>query len=354
MATEKIAAACALIILVDEQVDRGSIGLREEDIRPLETFREYLRLSVQDSKRYFSSAEKDDLPCPACGSTDVEPSFEKHHFGYARCKHCGTLYQTPRPTPDCFEAFYRDSVSSQYWAEEFFPRVAESRRERIFAPRVARLQELCAEHAFQPGTVMDIGAGYGIFLEEWLRQMPDSHLIAVEPSAHLADVCREKGFEVVQEMAEQVKGYDKVADLAICFEVLEHVHEPLAFVRTLRGFVAPGGYLLVSTLCIDGFDLQILWERSNSISPPHHINFFSINGLERLFTQAGFTDIEVITPGRLDVDIVRNALADYPDLLDGQRFLTRLIEDQELGDKFQAFLQENRLSSHAWILGRRA
>ena len=39
--------------------------------------------------------------------------------------------------------------------------------------------------------------------------------------------------------------YKEYADLVVCFEVLEHVYDPLEFVRTLSGLVRPGGYVVI-------------------------------------------------------------------------------------------------------------
>jgi len=109
----------------------------------------------------------------------------------------------------------------------------------------------------------------------------------------------------------------------------------------------------VSTLGVDGFDIQTLWEKSNAIFPPHHINFLSVAGFERLFARAGLADVAVTTPGQLDVDIVRNAAAKDPTILDGQRFLSELLADDGRAAAFQRFLADNRLSSHCWVIGRR-
>ena len=287
-----------------------------------------------------------------CGGHEVETVFEKHGFAYGLCQDCGTLYQTPRPPLSAFEAFYRDSVSSNFWAEVFFPVVAEARREKIIRPRCEHVLTRCKAKGLAIQRLIDVGAGYGIFLDEWRKHAPDTQLIAVEPSAALAKECRSKGFEVVESVVEQVGvRYECFADLVVCFEVLEHVYEPVAFVKSLMRLARPGGMVFVSTLCVDGFDLQTLWQKSNQIFPPHHVNFLSVSGFEKLFTRAGMKNITVITPGRLDVDIVRNAVHLDPNLLRGQRFLQRLIADEEIATSFQNFLAMNRLSSHAWVSG---
>ena len=114
----------------------------------------------------------------------------------------------------------------------------------------------------------------------------------------------------------------------------------------------PGGLVFVSTLCISGFDLQMLWNKSNQIFPPHHINFLSVMGFEKLFSRAGLVDISVTTPGKIDVDIVRNASQQDPELLCSHRFVQQLINDEQTASAFQDFLAANRLSSHAWVLGK--
>jgi SAM-dependent methyltransferase len=332
---------------------QASEPMKEHDIRPEHLLRRYLELSAQDARQYFATGARTEIACVACGSEANTKQFEKNGFGYVACTDCGTLYQNPRPALAAFEAFYRDSPSSRFWAEEFFPTVAEARRERIFRPRVERLAALCSAHGMSVSTLIDVGAGWGIFLDEWRRCFPKTRAIAIEPSASLARECRAKGLEVIEALAESAQGCAALGDAVACFEVLEHAHDPLRFVQALVRFVRPGGCLLVSALGVDGFDIQVLWERANSIFPPHHINFLSVSGFERLFARAGLEDIEVLTPGVLDVDIVRNALREQPQLLAGNRFLERVVGDERLAAVFQQFLAQNRLSSHVWVLARR-
>lgn len=327
--------------------------MKENDIRPEALLRRYLELSEQDAELCFVDTPRLNIPCVACGGERLTGEFEKNGFDYSSCQDCGTLFQSPRPPIAAFEAFYRDSVSSRYWAEEFFPAVAEARREKIFRPRVERMAELCRTKGISVEHLIDVGAGYGIFLDEWRQRYPSTQVLAVEPSELLAAECRSKGFAVVEDIAENVSGYDNHADLVVCFEVLEHVYDPLAFVRTLTKLAKPGGYVFVSTLCVDGFDIQMLWDKSNSIFPPHHINFMSVAGFEHLFARAGLVDVDVTTPGQLDVDIVRNAIKREPDIMNGQRFLRHIVDDQELAATFQDYLAANRLSSHAWVIGRK-
>ena len=126
------------------------------------------------------------------------------------------------------------------------------------------------------------------------------------------------------------------------------VHDPLLFVNVIRKMVAPGGIAVFTGLGVDGFDIQVLWENSKSIFPPHHINFMSVNGFQQLFKRAGFSEVEVITPGKLDIDIVRN---NQEFLTNENRFTKTLLNrGEEALDELQNFLAKYQLSSHCWIL----
>ena len=324
--------------------------MKEYEIRPADLFTKYLELSAADAITYFSSSQREDVPCPACDNNIVQPTFEKWGFGYVLCEECGTLYQSPRPPLSDFEKFYQESPSSLYWAETFFPAVAEARREHLFRPKMKEIAQLCRDDGFFPEVLADIGAGYGLFLEEWRKSFPATELIAVEPNPSFAEVCRSKNLSVAECFAERAAYLTGKVDLVVALEVIEHVHDLMKFCCALSDLLREGGRILLTGLTVDGFDIQVLWKKSKSISPPHHINFVSISGFEHLLTRAGFKGIRIFTPGKLDVDIVKNAAAEKLDWVAGQRFISHLLGRNDIVlQAFQRFLSEYQLSSHCWI-----
>ena len=328
--------------------------MKESEIRPPDLFAEYLRLSAADAESMFDPARREGVDCPGCGGAKHSAAFKKYGFDYVTCDTCSSLFQTPRAPVAEYSEFYRDSVSAQYWADVFLPAVIETRRTKIFRPRTERIKALCDEKGLKPKTVIDIGAGHGVALEEWRRLDPSARLVAVEPGAALAAACRAKGIDVVETMAEDANAATDIrGDLVTCFEVIEHVRDALAFARSLHDLTAPGGATLITGLGVDGFDIQLLWERSNSVSPPHHINFMSADGFERLFKRAGFSNVEVMTPGKLDVDIVAGALArgEVDELPRFERLL--LSRGEACQQDFQQFLARHQLSSHCWVWATR-
>lgn len=327
--------------------------MKESDIRPADLYQEFLRLAAQDALGYFAPQGRAAVPCPACGDSRAEHAFAKNGFDYVSCSGCGSLYVSPRPAAEAFERFYRESPSARYFADVFFPPVMEARRERIFAPRVARIGERCRAAGIVPQVVCDIGGGNGIFLEEWRRANPASRVCTVEPGSRFAEVCRGKGIEVLQTVAENAGAWAGRADLVTCFEVIEHVPEPARFLEALLRLLRPGGALYLTALCVEGFDIQALWGKANAVCPPLHLHFFSLAGFETALARAGFAAVEISTPGQLDADIVRNYALEHGSAGLGRFERTLLARGEAALADFQAFLQRHRMSSHAAIWARR-
>ncbi|MDA0747516.1 MAG: class I SAM-dependent methyltransferase [bacterium] len=329
--------------------------MKEAEIRPQDLFKQYLALAREDAETFFDFGRFVNVACPACGSVPSRPAFEKYGFQYVVCDHCGSLYNSPRPTPEMFEDYYKKGKAVEFWGSDFYRVTAESRREKMFRPRAELIAQLVKDQGGAArGTFLDIGSGYGIFGEEMRRLGCFEQVVGVEPSPGLAEICRGKGFEVIEKYAEDLSAEDADCRVAAAFEVLEHVFDPYTFLSGVRRVLKENGLLVFTTLTISGFDLQVLWQESNSIHPPHHINLLSVEGLQAVVERSGFELVELSTPGKLDIDIVSNALKDNPDLqLPG--FVSYLLHHrgEKTRTEFQQFLQNHCLSSHVRVIARK-
>lgn len=333
--------------------------MREADIRPADLLAEYLRLSSEDARSFFPSPSTFVARrCPACDADGRNLAFVKEGFQFCRCRACNTLYAAPVPPLEQLAAFYRKGASQKYWAETFFPAVAEARRTHVFQPRVARIADMAREHGMSVERLIDVGAGAGVFLEEAKRGgMGGISLRAVEPNEAFAEPLRARGFETFVGFVEEAAGeagWVGTADLVTTFEVIEHLIDPLAFLRAVRGLARPGGMVVLTGLCGDGFDIITLGASSKAVAPPHHLTFLSRRGVAALLERAGLEQIAFLTPGQLDVDIVRNTLnADSGASSDPFTHSIALEAPESTRIAFQNFLAEHRLSSHMWIVARR-
>lgn len=325
--------------------------MKENEIRPAEIFNRYLALSREDIEKFFSDRRDFvKVNCPACGSANQQSGLEKFDFVYVLCGECATLYVSPRPEPSQLDNYYRDAQAIKFWSTHFYKQTVDARREKMFRPRAKLVAEILDHHTHrEPSIFVDVGCGYGVFLDEVKRLNRFKQLIGIEPNADLADVSARQGFSIIRKVIEDVSKGEVQADFATAFEVLEHVFDPLKFLRAIRQILKPGGIVLFTTLTVSGFDIQLLWEQSKSVYPPHHINLISVEGMQRLVERAGFQIIDLATPGELDVDIVSNMIKEDPSLR-LPRFVSGLLRDERSKREFQDFLRRNKLSSHIRVI----
>jgi len=326
--------------------------MKEKEIRNPQAHEQYLALVHADAIAFFGDANQlEAAPCPACQSVRFQPEFVKFGFAYVTCQTCRTLYVNPRPKVGPLKDFYVKSPSSRYWVDGFFKPVAEARREKIFRPRAEYIAGLFPELAKEK--IGDIGAGFGLFLEELRRLWPEGQFLAIEPSPEMAAICREKGLKVEESIFEDLEGGDSSFSLLTTFELLEHLHTPKFLISKAFNMLRPGGYFLATTLNGEGFDIQLLWEKSRSVFPPHHLNFLNPGSLAQLCRDVGFEVKEALTPGLLDWQIVENAMQRSEAHFD--RFWEHFSRfgSEHAKQELQQWITKHRLSSHMRVLAQK-
>jgi 2-polyprenyl-3-methyl-5-hydroxy-6-metoxy-1,4-benzoquinol methylase len=331
---------------------REIMTMKENDIRPKVLFDEFLKLSRKDIETYFSDrTEFLKVNCPACQSARVSSSFTKDSFTYLECEHCKTLYASPRPTQEMIDSYYKTSASSRFWATTFYKETEAARRDKLFKPKAQLIKSIVVKNGVTAGALLDIGAGYGTLSEELIALKIFREVFAMEPSIYLSKVCRQKGLSVIESTIEGMDSkYEAKFDIAVSLELFEHLFSVDLFLNAVSKALRPKGYLIFSTLSGAGWDILVLRGHSNSVSPPHHLNFLNPRAIELLAERNGWRLVNLFTPGELDVDIVVNFAKSNPSV-ELDRFAREiLVSDEKTQNAFQKFLADNRLSSHMWVV----
>jgi 2-polyprenyl-3-methyl-5-hydroxy-6-metoxy-1,4-benzoquinol methylase len=320
--------------------------VKEEEIRPQHIFSEYLRLCEIDTVSYFSDVEKFEINCPSCQNKG-DHSFTKNNFKYKLCAVCSTLYVSPRPIESAFIRYYIESPSVKYWATTFYKDTADSRRKKLWEPKAKMIFDIMNQYSSGNNTVVDIGAGFGIFCEE-IKRISKVDVIAIEPVNELAEICRNKNLNVVEKFLQDVSDQDLTSSpkTFVSFELIEHLYDPRSFFSYIYNLMNSGDILIFTTLSGAGVDIQALWENHNSVSPPHHLNFFNPSSIKILLNKVGFKVLEVTTPGKLDLDILLN----NQELIKDNFWKTFIKQSTEQDrDKWQSFISSSGHSSHMMI-----
>lgn len=329
--------------------------IREFELKPSALLNAYLQLTQSDVKEYFlDGSALLDCNCPACLSSERNKGFVKFGLQYWECANCKTLYISPRPDESSIDEYYKGSKARKFWNEQLSTATEAKRRDKIFKPRVQWIIETIEEYLPSAQRFSSINATHRPFLEELIESSYFKEITIINPRTDLDQTSyQKKGGRFIEKPIESIS-MDNSADATSLFEVIDRLSDVDSLFRALEGMLVPGGLCFLTTISISGFDLQVLWEKSNSIFPPDRINVFSTEGLVILFERHGFECIELSTPGLLDIEIVANAYKENP-LMDLPRFVKYLLDKRDINahQSFQQFLQMNRLSSFTRIVLRK-
>ena len=233
-------------------------------------------------------AEKVVRACAACGSSDAHSMGMKNGLEMLSCRQCASVY-----TP------YLPWFTSELWYETYY-------RDQNLAPPAfvqKRLEEIVGEFASyrQTNRLLDIGCGAGNLLLAARKNDWEAQGLDVSPTAvqHVRDL----GFEVFHGELRNAQFPSQHFDVITAAELLEHLPDPRAELKEIARLLRPGGLFWTTTPNARGLTARMLGLKWRCISPPEHLQLFSVNGLKSLLLDAGFRDIRVQTTGSNPLEI---------------------------------------------------
>lgn len=326
--------------------------MRGSDLRPPATNSEKAKAVHADVQWLVNRASTFvDGGCPLCKKQTTEYVFTKV-FNHAYCHDCEVLYIDPRPSGSDVASYYAQSRNYRHWAEQIIPKTAEVRLKSIFLPRANVLKELMKDQEHDDGLLLDIGGAHGLFGRACLDLGLFRQALVIDPNPHLIQLAKQEGLETL------CAGYQdfrmaNIASVISAFELIEHISAPIDFLRWCHESLKPGGLLMITTPCLDGYELSVLGKHSSNIDH-EHICLFSAEGLQKAASKARFERIHYETPGHLDAEHVAATLADAPNSIDptAQALLSSLLIDATTIQYFQDFLVKKNKSSHSFFIFR--
>ena len=230
------------------------------------------------------------LSCPNCGSgaaksyvLAVDIQLQAHLPSRLRIAHC--------PACDC--RFYDRQISADYEGFEL--------NERGTVPfyvqqnaGVSLITKPLAQTKVPPGsTFMDVGCGFGFSLDYAIHTRGWQG-IGIDPVPLAAAGRDALGIPIELRYLRDDDEAGGSMDVVLGSEVVEHVTSPIAFVRTLRTMLKPGGLLILTTP--NGEDLSPTQPSGIIIpllSPTLHLVIQSRASLDWLLHHAGFAHVEI-------------------------------------------------------------
>jgi SAM-dependent methyltransferase len=210
---------------------------------------------------------------------------------------CGLIRQVDPPL-----APYEESEDPEYLTEE--PGIRQTFRGIL--EQIERLRS-------PPGRLLDIGCGPGLLLEEAASRgwTPEG----IEPSDWGVSEARSRGLDVRAGTIEDAQLRPGSFDAAVAADVIEHVADPLAFVRALHHVLKPKGVVFIATPNVQSLMARVLRRRWWSVIP-NHLWYFSPDTLSSLLRKARLEPVEHTThPKTFSIDYYAGRLGGYNTLV---------------------------------------
>jgi SAM-dependent methyltransferase len=196
-----------------------------------------------------------------------------------QCEVCDLVYADMPPGQDeLARAYHASEFDSAQEADD-----AAQAYIQAIAPALTKLRSR------QSG--LEIGAGTGTFLDK-LVAAGFENVIGVEPSPAAISAAPSHRKAWIRESIFHAADFDAASlDLVCCFMTLEHVRDPGELTRGVASLLRPGG-LFVAVVHDWRAPINRLLGRRSPIIDIEHMQLFSAQSIERLFSQAGLTEVQ--------------------------------------------------------------
>jgi SAM-dependent methyltransferase len=208
-------------------------------------------------------------------------------YSVVRCSTCGFYYLYPRVIEGAMQEAYRQPSYYEGGACGYAD-TSYTAQESSLRATFKRLLHNLADRRLTGGTLLEVGCGYGYLLDD-ARAYFDRR-VGTEFSLDGAEIARATGAEVFVGGIEQISAERKF-DTVLAVQVIEHVYQPLAFVKQLINHTQPGGHIIIATPDIGGVLRKAMGRHWPSFKVPEHVGYFDFRTLSRLMEKAGLSDV---------------------------------------------------------------
>jgi SAM-dependent methyltransferase len=224
--------------------------------------------------------------CPLCGSSKNSPFDHREFRGIpvsnVICHHCGLVYQSPRMTEAERQSFYEAGYRTLYQGQEG-PQPGDI---AVQEARARVVLDFLRERIRLASPILDIGCSTGILLKQFQKHY-QAHAYGVEPGLKYREYAQAAGLEVYSSLEDLNLSSSGLFHLISMMHVLEHLPEPLIYLKNLRSLLEPEGWLLLEVPNLYAHDC---FEVAHLVS-------FSPHTLTQLVRKAGYAIIKLRAHG---------------------------------------------------------
>lgn len=226
--------------------------------------------------------------CRLCSSNKIKTTLHSTKFSICFCLDCENYFTDPPPVLPKYENLdFHASDDSDKLEKLTYANELPDDWKRL----VTYQGRIVMESLSKDSNILEIGCGEGLLLYE-LQAQGFSNTEGIEPSKTAYSRALKKGLVVHNDYLENLSLENKY-DLIIMSHVLEHVEDPVEYVKTLKKHLKPNGYLLLTQTNCEGLIPKRLGSAWYAWVPEQHFWHFTERGLKKILHPFGFEVMKV-------------------------------------------------------------
>ena len=228
------------------------------------------------------------IKCPLCDEAKFNNFAEENGFTAVKCSKCGLVYVNPRPVFSTINEAVKTGLHNE----------VEGGRNVIvhrISSKINLYRKILIEmfsdiwQRGEPISWLDIGAGYGEFVEALATIAPlNSIILGIEPMQPKAFAAQKRGLNIKNIFLSDV---DEKYDIVSIIDVLSHIPDINSFIKEIKQVLKPDGYFFIETGNIA--DLKTPKEVPSELDLPDHLIFVGEKQIELWLTSAGFKILSI-------------------------------------------------------------
>lgn len=251
---------------------------------------------------------KQRIVCPICNTAEFFPLWTYNRFAFARCPGCGLVYQNPQPLPaNLFERYDEEYFRYERENEERYYRLMKLGLEDI------DFESIASTIPDKQKSIIDIGCATGRLLAGFKDAGWRTQGVEIcRPSAEYG--MRTNNVPIHIGTLETGRFPDASFTVAHCSHLIEHLTNPVDFLSEIKRVLVSGGWFIVTTPNISGFQARLMGEKWRS-AIADHLFLYSRRTLGRLLGKNGYEVFRIKTWGGIGAGITADWIKRPVDVL---------------------------------------
>jgi len=232
--------------------------------------------------------------CPLC-DTD-KPSQHKQFifepFHVVQCTVCQLWYLSPRLREQEILKVYADPDYFKRGGKFGYSQGSYLEQEKALRLTFSKFLGQLKQQEMTGGHLLEVGCGYGFLLEE-AAPLFDS-LTGTDFDGNALKRVKQLGYQGIQGGIEALPTAQRY-DLILATGVIEHIYNPVQFVKQLHQRLKTTGWMVFATPQMNSFWLKLQGHNWPSFKIPEHVTYYDDHTLIELFRRCGATETSRLT-----------------------------------------------------------